>query len=231
MFLVGGPAYSGTALLALLLNQGKVVCLNEPDFHNPVQSHRAIPYLQKLFPDRAFPERPDRELSYSHAVDLIQSCENVIEPFRLGVKTCNFVFMDYAYVYKRRKYPVIGLIRDIRDALVSPLPDWITEESLNRAYRLIWENRNTFDIWFRYEDLVQNPKKTISEISKVLSYPFEVLQNWDPKTVHVMLYKSERDELIRHGGLSVNTIGRWKSARKVYKPETYRTAKMMGYSE
>jgi len=231
MFLIGGPAYSGTALLALLLNQGRVVCLNEPDFHNPDQSHRAIPYLQKLFPDRSFPQRPDHSLTYPHAVDLIQTCEAAMKPYRLGIKTCNWVFMDYAAVYKKRKYPVVAVVRDLRDALVSPLPDWITEESLNRAYRLIWENRNTFDFWFRYEDLVQQPAHMISEISKVLSYPFEVLQNWDPSRVHVMMYRSERDELIRNGELSAATIGRWKSARKVYKPETYRTAKMMGYSD
>ena len=32
MFLVGGPAFSGTILLALMLNQGDIVCLGEPDF-------------------------------------------------------------------------------------------------------------------------------------------------------------------------------------------------------
>ena len=231
MFLIGGPAYSGTALMAHLLNQGEVVCLNEPDFHNPEQSHRAIPYLQKLFPDRDFPQRPGRTLSYSEAVQVIENCETAIQPYRLGVKTCNWLFIDYAAVYRKKKYPVIAVVRDIRDALVTPLPDWITEESLNRAYRLIWENRSNFDYWFRYEDLVRNPARTISEISKLLGYSFEVLQNWDPSRVHVMMYRSERDELLRNGELSAATIGRWKSQRKVYKPETYRTAKMMGYPD
>ena len=31
MFLVGGPAFSGTTLLGHLLNQGDLVCLDEPD--------------------------------------------------------------------------------------------------------------------------------------------------------------------------------------------------------
>jgi len=231
MFLIGGPAYSGTALLVHLLNQGEVVCLNEPDFHNPDQSHRAIPYLQKLFPDRSFPERPHQALSYSAAVQLIQTCETAIQPYRLGIKTCNWIFMDYAAVYKKMKYPVVAVVRDIRDALVSPLPDWITEESLNRAYRLIWENRSSFDFWFRYEELVQHPARMMGQLSKILSYPFEVLQNWDPTRVPAMMSQSDRDELIRNGELSAATIGRWKSARKAYKPETYRTAKMMGYSD
>ena len=58
MFLVGGPAFSGTTLLALLVSRGDLLCLDEPDFHDPKQSHRGIPYLQELFPDRLFPEPP-----------------------------------------------------------------------------------------------------------------------------------------------------------------------------
>ena len=46
MFLAGGPAFSGTTLLALLLNQGDLVCLDQPDFHKPEQRHRGIPILQ-----------------------------------------------------------------------------------------------------------------------------------------------------------------------------------------
>ena len=54
MFLIGGPAFSGTTLLSLLLNQGTTVCLDEPDFHNPEQGHRGIPFLQTLFPHKIF---------------------------------------------------------------------------------------------------------------------------------------------------------------------------------
>jgi hypothetical protein len=32
MFLAGGPAFNLTRLLALLLNQGSLVCLDEPNF-------------------------------------------------------------------------------------------------------------------------------------------------------------------------------------------------------
>jgi hypothetical protein len=49
-FLVGGPAFSGTTLLALLLNQPGVVCLDEPDFEKPAQAHRGLPVLQRRFP-------------------------------------------------------------------------------------------------------------------------------------------------------------------------------------
>ena len=52
MFLIGGPAYCGTTLLTLMLNQDGVTCLNEPDFHNPEQSHNGLPVLQQLYPGK-----------------------------------------------------------------------------------------------------------------------------------------------------------------------------------
>src|SRR5262245_60142472 len=104
MFLIGGPAFSGTTLLSLLLNQGTTVCLDEPDFHNPEQSHRGIPFLQTLFPHKIFPEPPDKPLDYADAVRLIETCERTIHPLKLGIKTCDQIFIDYGEVYKARNY-------------------------------------------------------------------------------------------------------------------------------
>ena len=94
MFLVGGPAFSGTTLLAHLLNQGDLVCLDEPDFHDPEQSHRGIPLLRALFPDRSFPDPPGRPLDPEETFRFIERCDRAIPDRRLGVKTCDTVFLD-----------------------------------------------------------------------------------------------------------------------------------------
>ena len=77
MFLIGGPAFSGTTLLTFLLNQGSVVCLDEPDFHNPQQSHRGIPVLKELFLEKTFPKCPTEVMTYGQAIDLIQQIRTV----------------------------------------------------------------------------------------------------------------------------------------------------------
>jgi hypothetical protein len=47
-----------------------------------------------------------------------------------GHQTANWIFIEYAKIYKQAGYPVIAIIRDIRDALAgAPLPDWVTESS------------------------------------------------------------------------------------------------------
>jgi len=230
MFLVGGPAFSGTTLLAHLLNQGKVVCLDEPDFHNPEQAHRGIPFLEKLFPDRYFPKQPEKALTYKEAFELIQKCEKAIEPYNLGIKACNWTFIEYAKIYKRSGYPVIAIIRDIRDALMRPLPIWVNgEKGLNNRYRLIWKNLKMFDLWLRYEDLVLNPHEVIAKISKVLSYNFKVLYAWDANNIHPMMFKSDRHELLKIGAISKTRVGFWKNSGKIFSRETRKTAKMMGY--
>jgi hypothetical protein len=157
VFLVGGPAYSGTTLLALLLNQGDLVCLDEPDFHKLKQSHRSIPVLRTMFPDIHFPDPPTRDLEYHDAVRLMERCEIAIAPRRLGIKTCNLVSLNYADLFRARQLPVICIFRDIRDVLVRPLPPWVTEDRLNWVYRLVWHHREKFDVWLRYEDLISYP--------------------------------------------------------------------------
>ena len=93
MFLVGGPAFCGTTLLAHLLNQEDIVCLDEPDFHNPEQNHRGILVLETLFPDRDFPARPEKKLSYPEAFRFITRCQEIVRPVRLGMKTANWSFI------------------------------------------------------------------------------------------------------------------------------------------
>ena len=229
MFLIGGPPFSGTTLLALLLNQGNLVCLDEPDFHNPQQSHRGIPFLKRLFPDRIFPEDPGRPLTYEETVSLIGECEAALHPVNLGIKTCNDVFIGHAKVYKRLKHPVVGIVRDIRDALVTPLPDWLTETKMNRMYRNIWEHRSMFDLFIRYEDLVFFPDKIMAQISGILGFPLEVRKSWDTNMVHGPMLKLDRHDPLKAGILTKDRVGIWKDCGKSFLEETYQTAHLMGY--
>jgi hypothetical protein len=229
MFLVGGPAFSGTTLLSLMLNQGSTVCLDEPDFHNPAQSHRGIPFLQTLFPEKFFPERPDKPLSYSDAVRLIEACERAIHPIELGIKTCDRTFVDYGEIYKLYNYPIIAIFRDIRDVLVRPLPPWLDESRLNHAYRLIWRNLDMFDFWFRYEELVADAEPVLRRISALLNRPLRAIHCWGPEAVHEPMLKLDRHNLLKTGELSRDRVGIWKTANVSFSRETIETATMMGY--
>jgi hypothetical protein len=229
MFLAGGPPYSGTTLLALLLTQGNVLCLDEPDFHNPKQSHRGIPFLKNLFPDRELPEDPGRELNEEETFQLVQQCEKALAPINLGFKTCNTTFIGHARVYKKMGYPVIAIVRDLRDALVTPLPDWHTEAEMNTMYRLIWENLDLYDHWIRYEDLVQNPQKSIDEISAILNHPLQVREEWDPDSVSGLMLKLHRHHLLKSGKISKDRVGIWRDSKIRFSERTQATAKMMGY--
>lgn len=134
IFLIGGPAFSGTTLLSQLLTRDAVVCLDEPDFHDDRQRHRGIPVLQRLYPEARFPEVPKQSLEIPAAVELLACCQRALGPVRLGMKTCNQTFLSYANVFLERGEPVVAMIRDIRDALVRPLPPWVSEASLACAY-------------------------------------------------------------------------------------------------
>src|ERR1022692_487857 len=188
MFLVGGPAFSGTTVLALMLNQGDIVCLDEPDFHNPLQIHRSIRLLQRMFPRLSFPKHPGRVMTFSEATALTEESERVLHPRQLGTKTCNSFFLGYHQVYRRRGWPVIAIFRDIRDALVRPLPDGFTESGLNSHYRVVWQHRVMFNLWLRYEDLIADPDTAISRISEVLGRPLCTKRAWSEADVmHHML--------------------------------------------
>lgn len=229
MFLAGGPAFSGTTLLAHLMNQDGTLCLDEPDFENPAQSTRGIPFLQGLFPGKRFPARPVQALSYAQATDLIEECQAVLRPLRLGIKTCNWAFIEYARVFRARGYPVIAIVRDIRDALVRPLPPWVDEQGLNERYRLVWRNLDLASVWLRYEDLVHEPERAMEEISRVLGQPLVARREWEQASVHPTMLKLDRHEMLRRGTLVTDRVGLWRDSTQGFSEQTLETARMMGY--
>lgn len=229
MYLIGGPPFSGTTLLALLLNQGDFVCLDEPDLHDPAQSHRGIPLLQSLFPDAVFPARPDGPLSHADAVTLMEECERAIAPRNLGMKTCEATFVRYARVYNQRGYPVIAMVRDIRDALASDLPDWQSEAILNAGFRTVWENLHLCDLWVRYEDLVTDTAAVMERISGVLACRLLPIESWDASRVHSHMLKLDRHEPLMEGRIVRDRVGVWRDSGKRYSADTQETASMMGY--
>ena len=233
MFLLGGTAFSGKTLLAHLLNQGGVVCLDEPDFHDPAQRHRGIPFLSTLFPDKTFPAPPERELTYREAVQFLERCEDVIRPLTLGMKTAGMVFVEYAKIYRESGYPIIAVIRDIRDVLAEgPLPEWLAgEPELNRAFRLIWMKLDLFDLTIRYEDLVTKPEAVFENLSSVLSRELEPVATWSPESVPDTMFKLDRHHMLRAGKLSADQVDIWRSSGRSFSADTRETAAMMGYAE
>ena len=229
MFLIGGPPFSGTTLLAFLLNQGELVCLDEPDFHDPKQSHRGISLLKKLFPEKVFPAEPGHSLTFEETMALIAQCEAAIAPRKLGIKTCNENFTELAKLYRKSGYPVIAVLRDIRDALVNPLPEWATEADLNFYYRHIWEHLELYDLWIRYENLVQEPEKQLEQIGRVLRYSLKFVDQWDSETVPKAMIKLPRHHLLQSGRISKDRIGIWKNSGKTFSEDSHITAARMGY--
>jgi hypothetical protein len=229
MFLVGGPAFSGTTLLAHLLNQGDLVCLDEPDFHNPEQSHRGIPVLRSLFPDRSFPDPPARPLDPEETFRFIELCDRAMPDTRLGVKTCDTVFLDLVPFYRRAGHPVIAIVRDVRDALVRDLPEWLTEETLVGNYRKVWRAIDSFDVWVRYEDLVADPGTALTGISRVLSRTLQPQPKWDPRSVPAEMFKLDRHESLAGGRIAEDRVGIWRAVDRGFAPEAHETAALMGY--
>src|SRR5262249_38539289 len=228
MFLIGGPAYSGTTLLTLLLNQHDLVCLDEPDFHNPEQSHRGILLLRTLFPDRAFPDPPHAALDYDEHFRFIEQCARALEPLRRGITACNWRFVKLAQRYRRAGYPVIAIVRDIRDALVRPLPPYVTERSLNECYRLVWQEIHMYDHWLRYEDLVADPATALAPIAALLKAPLDDKRSWPPERVHPTMLKYDRHEPLRSGRISTERVGIWMDAARGSDSEPPETALFMG---
>jgi hypothetical protein len=229
VFLVGGPAFSGTTLLSLLMNQGDLVCLDEPDLHDPAQRHRGIPFLQRLFPECKLPDPPERQLTWDEATQLLEECERAIRPRDLGMKTCDGVFLGYAAEYRRRGYPVVCIVRDIRDALVRPLPPWLSEERLNHHYRLVWGHADAFDAVVRYEHLVSDPPGTMRRVGEALGRPLDTVSEWPSDRVHPHMLKAERHQLLRSGSISSDRVGVWRTASRSFSSETHETAALMGY--
>ena len=231
MFLIGGPAYSGTTLLALMLNQEGVTCLNEPDFHDPEQSHNGLPVLAKLYPDRSFPKRTDNALTLVQAFELMHTCQEAIRPDRLGVKFCNQIFVDFAHLFKEAGLPVVAIIRDIRDSLVRPLLPYVGGGSgLIQRYRTVWQERDLYDAVVRYEDLTTEASKVIGEISRAIDCPLTVRSEWHPGEVPgSMMYPRYRHYLLQSGRISRQRVGVWKDSGKRISTAAHELAREMGY--
>jgi hypothetical protein len=233
MFLLGGTAFSGKTLLAHLLNQGQVVCLDEPDFHDAGQRHRGVAFLRGLFPDKRFPDQPERGLTFQEGVELLEQCEEVLRPSTLGVKAAGRVFVEYAKIYRASNYPVIGMIRDIRDVVAEgPLPEWIGDErQLSEEFRMVWTNRHLCDLWIRYEDFVMNPDGVLESISRLIGYDLESVANWSAESVHGTMFKLDRHDMLRTGQISHERVGMWRSSGRTFSDDTMMTAEMMGYGQ
>jgi hypothetical protein len=231
MFLAGGPAFSGTTLLALLLNQGDLVCLDEPDFGKPDQAHRGVPVLESLFPGTVFPRLPRESLPVEGAFEFMRECARVIRPKVLGMKTCNYEFVAFARLFRQSGFPVVAIVRDIRDALVNPLPEWCTETDLVDRYRLIWRNLDLADAWVRYEDLVTDPEAAMRALSPALGCDLAAPRSWGADAVHGAMMKLPRHALLRSGSISAARVGLWRESGKRFSPETHETARMMGYDD
>jgi hypothetical protein len=228
-FLVGGPAYSGTTLLAFLLNQPGIICLDEPDFEKPSQPHRGIPVLRRLFPDATFPPAPVDPLTFPEAFDLFRTCGAAIHPTALGFKTCNRDFVSFARLFRDAGLPVVAVVRDIRDALVRPLPSWVTEGSLNTFYRMVWENIGLTRAWIRYENLVCSPHETMAYVGAAIGHDIPARTSWASDDVPSVMFKDSHHDLLRSGGISSSRVGIWRQSGRTFSRETTETALMMGY--
>jgi len=228
-FLVGGPAFSGTTLVALLLNQPGMVCLDEPDFQKPSQAHRGIPVLKRLFPGSTLPPPPTGARTFEEAFELVEACARAVQPTALGFKTCGSDFVSFARLFRQAGLPVIVVVRDIRDALVRPLPPWSSEDSLNASYRQVWANRGLGTTVIRYEDLVGAPDATMSEIANALGIAAAPRTSWDPADVPSTMLKLDRHDLLRSGAISSSRVGIWRRPGRRVSPAVAETAQMMGY--
>ena len=228
-FLVGGPAYSGTTLLALLCNGPGSVCLDEPDFEKPEQAHRGMPVLQRLCPDAILPAAPTRVLTLAEAFDLSRECAAAVRPATFGFKTCSDTFIWYARLFRDAGLPVIAIVRDVRDALVAPLPPWLTEELLVGRYQRVWNHLWLTSAWVRYEDLVHHPRTALATISAALGVEGLDRTSWDPDEVTGAMVKAERHELLRSGALTADRVGIWRDSGRTFSSVAHETALLMGY--
>jgi hypothetical protein len=228
-FLVGGPAFSGTTLLAHLLNQPGVVCLDEPDFERVSQAHRSIAFLRRLFPDVQLPSEPRRDLSYPEAFELVESCSKALQPTVFGFKTCNWRFVSFARLFFAAGLPVVLIVRDIRDTLMTPPLEWISEKSLVAAYRHVWNNRQLASAWIRYEDLVAAPVQTLEKVTNALGHRPRDRVAWDPAEVPSLMLKNERHQMLRSGAVSSSRVGIWKRSTRNWPSAVVETARDMGY--
>lgn len=230
-FLVGGPAYCGTTLLAMMLTRPGVVCLDEPDFEKPAQAHRGIPVLRALFPGADLPVIEERPLGYREAFGVMMQCAAAVRPTVLGFKTCNWDFVSFARLFRALDLPVGLIVRDLRDALVGPLRPGLDEEGMNSRFRLVWQNRALASLVIRYEDLVADPRMVMAELVAALGQTVEASCSWDPRSVPRLMLKSDRHQTLLSGQVSASKVGIWKTSGRAWSPKTVETAHMMGYPD
>ena len=95
----------------------------------------------------------------------------------------------------------------------------------------MWARRDTFDVWFHYEELVADPAGAMARISPVLGRTLSVKESWSSEDVHRPMLKSERHEMLMSGSISTSRVGIWREAGLTYLPETLETARLMGYDD
>jgi hypothetical protein len=230
VFLIGGPSFSGTTLLTLLLDrQEGLVCLDEPDFHDPEQTHRGIPVLRNRFRDRTFPDPPAAPISEAEATELVAECDRALRPLELGIKTCDWTLVRYVHAFRERGCPVVLIFRDPRDILARPLPHWQDESVVNAHCRAVWALAGDADAVVRYEDLVAAPQAVLDEIGEALGRRLVALHEWREEDVSHHMLKNERHELLRNGSISAERVGLWRSSARPFSDETLETAALLGY--
>lgn len=231
MFLIGGPPYCGTTLLTVMMNQEGVTCLNEPDFHDPDQSHNGLPVLQSRYPDVQFPERGGHEMAHAEAFELMTLCASLVGRDQLGFKFCGKTFVRFAALFQEAGLPAVAIVRDIRDALVRPLKSYINGEAgLVSQYRLVWENRSLFDTVIRYEDLVLDSESTLQAVSIALGFPLAERTSWNPEEISpAMMYPEERHSALKTGTVVRDRIDIWRKSGRCFSEATHHLAQEMGY--
>jgi len=149
------------------------------------------------------------------------------------MKTAGRVFVEYAKIYRESGYPVIAVIRDIRDVLAeAPLPEWVGGEAgLNAEFRSISNNRDLCDLWIRYEDFVTNPEKVGENLSSLLACELVPAASLNAESVHGTMFKLDRHDMLRTGSISQAKVGIWRNSGRRFSDETLMTAAMMGYGE
>jgi hypothetical protein len=232
MFLLGGTPFSGKTLLAHLLNQGEVACIDEPDFHDIRQSHRGTPVLREMFPGSEIPDHPKRNLTFREGMEYLEKCEQVVRPVSIGMKTAGRVFLEYARIYRESGYPVIAVIRDIRDVLAeAPLPEWIrSEQDLAAAFLNVWSNLDVCDEWFRYEDFVADPDTVLMTISRLIGRELHPVSAWNAASVQHTMFKLERHDMLREGRISRSQTGIWRRTARSFDDDIHAAAEAMGYA-
>jgi hypothetical protein len=100
---------------------------------------------------------------------------------------------------------------------------------MNQAFRSVWLNLDLCDLCIRYEDFVARPDDTFESLSRVLGRRVQPPVRWNPESVHHVMFKLDRHDMLRDGMISQSRVGIWKKSSCSFTAETRMTAAMMGY--